>query len=74
MRVKGKLIPNNEYMLNKMKKLIIVLIFVVLTVGCTPKCPAGCECVYHEDYIEVTCINGYSYNITYGEEKVRVFR
>jgi len=61
-------------MLNKMKKLIIVLIFVVLTVGCTPKCPVGCECVYHEDYIEVTCINGYSYNITYGEEKVRVFR
>ena len=61
-----------------MRKLIIVLIliFVVfpLLCSCTPVCPVGCECAYYEDYIEVTCINGYSYNITEDWDKVRIFR
>ena len=63
-----------------MKKLIIVLILIfvifplITWLSCTPVCPVGCECIYYEDYIEVTCING-SYNITCEEdwEKVRFF-
>ena len=57
-----------------MKKLIIILIiiFVIFPLIACCACPIGCECVYYEDYIEVNCINGYSYNITEDCEKVRL--
>ena len=53
---------------------ISLAVIILLLVSCAPACPVGCECIYHEDYIEVNCING-SYNITCPEdwEKVRLF-
>ncbi len=54
-----------------MKKLIIILIFVIfpLMISCI-RVPPGCKVV--DGCIE--CINGYSYNITEDWEKVRLLR